>query len=84
MTPATVTGLLLRSRRRRNPGSTRPDLPPRDGFWMRWTRWVTRRPIAACVGQRVSVAGGAHARRAPYLHQHLDAQMFEKRLEDAV
>ena len=45
---------------------------------------IANGPIAAGVGQRISIAGGAHARRALHLHQQLDAQMFEQRLEDGV
>jgi uncharacterized membrane protein YdfJ with MMPL/SSD domain len=45
-----VTGLVLRSRSRRRPGSTRPGAPPRRGFWQRWTDAVMRRPVVAVVG----------------------------------
>ena len=29
----------------RRRGSTHPDRPPRPGFWVRWTAFVTRRPL---------------------------------------
>src|SRR5215216_6580881 len=45
-----VTGLVLRSRAPRRPGSTRPDAPPRRGFWQRWTDAVMRRPVVAVIG----------------------------------
>jgi uncharacterized membrane protein YdfJ with MMPL/SSD domain len=45
-----VTGLVLRSRSRRRPGSTRPGAPARRGFWQRWTDAVMRRPVVAVVG----------------------------------
>ena len=45
-----VTGLILRSRAPRRPGSTRPDAPPRRGFWQRWTDAVMRRPVVAVIG----------------------------------
>jgi uncharacterized membrane protein YdfJ with MMPL/SSD domain len=45
----TVSGLVLRSWQRRRPGSTRPGAEPRPGFWMRWTRMVTRRPVVSAL-----------------------------------
>jgi uncharacterized membrane protein YdfJ with MMPL/SSD domain len=45
-----ITALVLRSRARRRPGSTRPDAPPRRGFWQRWTDAVMRRPVVAAIG----------------------------------
>src|SRR5215218_4161494 len=45
-----VTGLVLRSRSRRRPGSTRPGAPARRSFWQRWTDAVMRRPVVAVVG----------------------------------
>ena len=44
----TITGLLVRSRAPRRPGSTRPDVE-RLGFWRRWTNAIMRRPIVAVV-----------------------------------
>ncbi|MDX6699418.1 MAG: putative drug exporter of the superfamily [Solirubrobacteraceae bacterium] len=45
----TVSGLLVRSWRRRRRGSTRPGAPAMQSFWTRWTALVTRRPVAAVV-----------------------------------
>ena len=45
----TVSGLVARSWRGRRPGSTRPGSDPHDGFWMRWTRAVTRRPAVSAL-----------------------------------
>jgi len=45
-----ITGLVLRSRSPRRPGSTRPGGPPRRGFWQRWTDAVMRRPVVAVLG----------------------------------
>jgi RND superfamily putative drug exporter len=45
----TVSGLVLRSRSPRRPGSTRPDAD-RRGFWRRWTDVVMRHPVVAVVG----------------------------------
>jgi RND superfamily putative drug exporter len=44
----TITGLLVRSRAPRRPGSTCPDVE-RLGFWRRWTNAVMRRPVIAVV-----------------------------------
>jgi RND superfamily putative drug exporter len=41
--------LAARSRRRRRAGSTRPDARADTGFWMRWTRLVTRRPAVTAI-----------------------------------
>jgi uncharacterized membrane protein YdfJ with MMPL/SSD domain len=41
--------LVLRSWSRRQPGSTRPDVPPRPRFWDRWTARVTRRPVVSVI-----------------------------------
>jgi uncharacterized membrane protein YdfJ with MMPL/SSD domain len=48
---AIVAALVARNwrDRRRRPGSTRPDRPPRRDFWQRWTERVTRRPVVAAV-----------------------------------
>ena len=48
---AIVAALVARNwrDRRRRPGSTRPDRPPRRDFWQRWTERVTRRPAVAAV-----------------------------------
>jgi RND superfamily putative drug exporter len=45
----TISGLVARSWRRRRPGSTHPGRPPRAGFWLRWTRLVTRRPAVSAI-----------------------------------
>src|SRR5215216_6500787 len=44
-----ITGLVLRSRSPRRPGSTRPGAR-RRGFWQRWTDAVMRRPVVAVIG----------------------------------
>jgi RND superfamily putative drug exporter len=46
----TVMGLVARSWGKRRRGSTNPDAPVRDGFWVRWTARVTRRPALWAVG----------------------------------
>jgi RND superfamily putative drug exporter len=48
-----VLSLVARSWRRRRPGSTRPGAEPRPGFWLRWTRLVTRRPALTAAGAAV-------------------------------
>ncbi|MFL5868666.1 MAG: MMPL family transporter, partial [Thermoleophilaceae bacterium] len=48
---AVIAALVARNwrDRRRRPGSTHPDRPPRRDFWQRWTERVTRRPVLAAV-----------------------------------
>ena len=45
----TVSGLVARSWRGRRPGSTRPGSGAHEGFWLRWTRIVTRRPALSAI-----------------------------------
>ncbi|MTD46529.1 MMPL family transporter [Conexibacter sp. W3-3-2] len=45
----TAAPLVLRSWRRRAPGSTHPDAPAPVPFWERWTARVTRRPVLSLV-----------------------------------
>ena len=46
-----VMGLLVRAVRwrRRRPGASDPAVAPRDGFWVRWTAAVMRRPVVSLV-----------------------------------
>jgi uncharacterized membrane protein YdfJ with MMPL/SSD domain len=46
----TVTGLVLRSRAPRRPGSTRPGAIRTNRFWTRWTGAVMRRPVVSLLG----------------------------------
>jgi uncharacterized membrane protein YdfJ with MMPL/SSD domain len=50
-----LLALVRRSRAPRRPGSTRPDAPPRPGFWARWAGAVMRRPVPAVVAGIVAL-----------------------------
>ena len=45
----TLSGLVARSWRGRRPGSTAPGSDAHAGFWLRWTRVVTRRPALSAL-----------------------------------